>query len=171
MKSWCPVIPPPHCIKYKNFGTRNENDILSSEWVLKVISSEARHHIFLVSVDDLLIFASHASHQGYQKWSKWSQIKRGPLHLPMNALPMPEELVRCFSCKIWYRRIEVGISKAAFALLGICSYKHSCTKQILVKEQQFCAWSCDQCITTKVRYWRLKLLIKNFVRIKNHLCS
>ena len=118
----------------------------------------------------------------------------------MNALPMPEELVRCFSCKIWYRRMEVGISKAAFALLGRnyqgfyihwCTPRHRCTliisnfdlhrnkaklrrismalmpltsvayvvntvelKKNLVKEQQFCAWSCDQCITTKVRFCR-----------------
>jgi len=47
-----------------------------------------------------------------------------------------EELVRCFSCKTWFKRNCVGINEAAY-------------KQ-LVLEQNYCAWSCQSCITNKV---------------------
>merc|ERR1712048_139033 len=47
-----------------------------------------------------------------------------------------EELVRCFICKTWFKRNCVGISESAY-------------KQ-LVLEQNYCAWSCQTCITNKV---------------------
>jgi len=47
-----------------------------------------------------------------------------------------EELVRCFSCKTWFRRTCVGLSELA--------YKR------LVMEQEYVAWSCQSCIENKV---------------------
>lgn len=47
-----------------------------------------------------------------------------------------EELVRCFSCKTWFKRNCVGISELAY-------------KQ-LVLEQAYVAWSCQSCIENKV---------------------
>ena len=75
---------------------------------------------------------------------KKNQNRRSYFKFPINKLFFSqiyptqdlEELVRCFTCKTWFKRTCVGISELAY-------------KQ-LVLEQNYCAWSCQTCIQTKV---------------------
>ena len=67
-------------------------------------------------------------------------------------------MVRCFTCNGWFNRLQVWVGlRVGYLFLHFLSHFPSlckvgiskCAYQQLVQEQFNCAWSCDECITSK----------------------